>query len=101
MIPAIENGKLIYRKVISKVEVPIEDVVWAYLQIESGSGHMCCGEFDYKIYRVIIHLASKEVIQFQYEKESIARDVLERLHQASDQICIGFTEENKKRFLEQ
>lgn len=99
MMPIIENDKFVYRKLLARKEIPLEEILWAYLQIESGAGHMCCGEYDYKIYRVIVRLSSGEDIPFMFEKEAPAKELLELLRNASDRICIGFTEENKKRFL--
>ena len=99
MIPKIEHNCLIYKKMFAQKEIPVEEIRWVYLQVESGSGHMCCGDFPYAIYRVLVHLSSKEILTFQYEKEETAKQVLDTIAKADSHIAVGFTEENKARFL--
>lgn len=99
MIPKVENEKLIYKKALSRKELPVSDIVWVYLQIEEGTGGMCCGQYDYKIYRVVVHTASGEILKFQYENEKTARSVFDSISSSSSSIDVGFTPENKKKYL--
>ena len=51
---AVIGGKIVYRKLLKTCEIPVTDVVWAYLQQEDVSAKMCCGSFETEIGRVIV-----------------------------------------------
>ena len=50
----VENGKIIYRRFLKTCELPVENLVWGYLQQEGVSAKMCCGSFNAEIGRVIV-----------------------------------------------
>mgnify|MGYP001030789240 FL=1 len=78
----VENGKILYRKFLTACELPVADLVWAYLQQEDVSAKMCCGSFGAEIGRVIVleRNGKKEVFQFESMQE--ARELLEKLKEA-------------------
>ncbi|MDE6960723.1 MAG: hypothetical protein K2P27_07665 [Lachnospiraceae bacterium] len=94
----VENGKIIYRKLLDTCELLIADLVWAYLQQEDLPAKMCCSSFHAEIGRVIVmdRNGKKEVFQFESMQE--ARELLERLQKENRDLAVGYTEENRKRF---
>ena len=94
----VENGKILYRKFLTACELPVADLVWAYLQQEDVSAKMCCGSFGAEIGRVIVLERNGKKEGFQYESMQEARELLEKLKEAAPDLAIGYTEENRKRF---
>lgn len=94
----VTDGKIIYRKLLRICEIPVADIVWAYLQQEDVSAKMCCGSFEAEIGRVIVvdKNGKKEVFQFESMQE--ARELLEKIQKANPDIAIGYTKENRERF---
>ena len=90
---------LIYRKGIKKIEVPVSDFVWGYLQLEDVHSSMCCGGFDTVIGRVF--LLDKNGIKhtFQYEGREKADALLSEISSLNPSMAVGYTDENKKRFV--
>ena len=43
---AVSEGMIRYRKFLTVCELPVADLVWAYLQQEDVSAKMCCGSFN-------------------------------------------------------
>ncbi len=98
----VENGKLIYRKWIKRHELPLDDLQWAYLQMEDVSSHVCCGEYACEIGRVVVvdKNGKKEVFQFDHMGEGmkIARKLLAEIQAAKPDLAIGYTKENRAKF---
>ncbi len=94
----VTDKKLVYRKYIRTCELPIENLVWAYLQQEDISAKMCCGSFHAEIGRVVVveRDGKKEVFQFESMQE--ARELLEQLIKENPEIQVGYTKENRERF---
>ena len=95
----IFDGTLTYRKGIKKIEVPVSDFVWGYIQLEDVHSHMCCGGFDTVIGRVF--LLDKNGIKhtFQYEGREKADSLLSEISSLNPSMAVGYTDENKKKFL--
>ena len=94
----VTDGKILYRKFLSSCELPVADLVWAYLQQEAVSAKMCCGNFNAEIGRVIVLSRDGKKEIFQFESMQEARELLEKLQKANEDLAIGYTEENRKRF---
>ncbi len=98
----VEDGKLKYRKMLKKRELPLDDLKWAYLQMEDVSSHVCCGEYACEIGRVVVmdKAGKKEVFQFDHMGEGmkIARKLLHEIQKAKPDLAIGYTEENRAKF---
>ena len=94
----VENGRILYQRFLTICELPVADLVWAYLQQEDVSTRMCCGGFETEIGRVIVleRNGKKEIFQFESMQE--ARELLEKLKEAAPDLAIGYTEENRRRF---
>ncbi len=95
---AVTDGKIIYRRLLKTCEIPVTDVVWAYLQQEDVSAKMCCGSFEMEIGRVIVVERDGKREIFQFESMQEARELLEKLQKANPRIAIGYTKENRERF---
>lgn len=94
----VENGKIRYRKFLSICELPVKDLVWAYLQQEDVSAKMCCGSFQAEIGRVIVLERNGKKETFQFESMEEARELLTRIQEANPDIAVGYTEANRKKF---
>ena len=94
----VENGKILYRKFLTACELPVADLVWAYLQQEDVSAKMCCGSFETEIGRVIVVERDGKREIFQFESMQEARELLEKIQKANPRIAIGYTKENRERF---
>ena len=95
---AVSEGMIRYRKFLTVCELPVADLVWAYLQQEDVSAKMCCGSINAEIGRVIVleRNGKKEVFQFESMQE--ARELLAKIQEAAPDLPVGYTEENRKRF---
>lgn len=98
MAAKIIDNTLVFHKGFKKVTLSPEDIKWSYLQAEDGSGKMCCGQFNYTIYRVIVITKDDERCEFMYEDEKAAKSLLAQIGELSTDIAIGYTAENKARF---
>ena len=98
MLAKIENGKLTWYHVLKKMELPLTDIVWAYLQQEDVNARMCCSNTNFPIGRVIVVRkdGTKEV--FQYDGMEKPRQLLEELKKANPEIAVGYTKENREKF---
>ncbi|MCI8585183.1 MAG: hypothetical protein HFI92_04660 [Lachnospiraceae bacterium] len=94
----VEDGKIRYRKFLSVCELPVADLVWAYLQQEDVSAKMCCGSYHGEIGRVIVRDRNGKKQIFQFESMQEARELLEKLQGENPELAIGYTEANRKRF---
>lgn len=94
----VTDGKIQYKKFLATCELPVTDLVWAYLQQEDVSAKMCCGSFHSEIGRVIILERDGKKESFQFESMQEARELLEQLKKANPDMKIGYTKENKERF---
>lgn len=96
---AIENGHLIYRKFLKTIELPLQDILWGYLQIEEVKASMCCGSFNTEIGRAIFLDSRGRKHVIQYEGTDKARKLLEQAQKENPQMAVGYTPENRQRFL--
>ncbi|MGN0298768.1 MAG: hypothetical protein ACI4C1_06255 [Lachnospiraceae bacterium] len=94
----VENGTLVWKKFFQEQRLSLADVEWAYLQQESVTMKLCCGRGEAIIGRLIVVKKDGEKEVFQYEGLEKPKALLEQIHQANDQIAIGYTSENKARF---
>lgn len=95
---AVSEGMIRYRKFLTICELPVADLVWAYLQQEDVSAKMCCGSFETEIGRVIVVERDGKREIFQFESMQEARELLEKIQKANPRIAIGYTKENRERF---
>lgn len=63
----VTDKKLVYRKYIRACELPIENLVWAYLQQEDVSAKMCCGSFHAESYYKDMETYEKALTEFTEE----------------------------------
>lgn len=94
----VEDGRIRYRRFLTACELPISDLVWAYLQQEDVSAKMCCGGFHAEIGRVIVLRENGKKEIFQFESMQEARELLDRLKEENPDLAVGYTEENRRRF---
>lgn len=94
----VENGKIIYKKMLKTCEIQTADLVWGYLQQEDVSAKMCCGSFNAEIGRVILVDKNGKKETFQFESMQEARDLLTRIQEANPDMRVGYTKENQERF---
>lgn len=94
----VSDGMIRYRKFLAVCELPVADVIWAYLQQEDVSAKMSCSSLNTEAGRVIVleRNGKKEIFQFESMQE--ARELLEKLQEANPDLPVGYTEENRKRF---
>ncbi|MGN0133062.1 MAG: hypothetical protein ACI4AA_11525 [Lachnospiraceae bacterium] len=98
MKAAVKDGVLSYKKMLKNCEVPVSDLVWAYLQQEDVGAVFCCGRMNMPIGRLIALDKDGNKHVFQYEGLEEPKELLSCLQEANPQICIGYTEENRKKF---
>lgn len=91
----IENGKLLYRKLLKSCELPLEKLRWAYLQHEDVNSKLCCGSYQTEIGRVIVVMEDGKKEMFQFESMEAARDLLARIQEAKPDLPVGYTEANR------
>ncbi len=94
----IEDGKLKYHKHLKSCELPLERIVWAYLQQEDASAKMCCGRVDFAIGRVIVMDTDGRKETFQFEGMDRAKELLARIVEAKPDLCVGYAQENRRRW---
>ncbi len=98
----VEDGKLKYREWLQKRELPLDDLQWAYIQLEDINSKVCCGDYACEIGRVIVmdKNGRKKSFQFDHMGEGmkIARRLLDEIHAAKPDLAIGYTRENRARF---
>lgn len=94
----VADGKILYRKRLESCEIPIADLVWAYLQQGEPTVKMCGNSMETEAGRVIVvdKNGKKEVFRFESMQE--ARELLARIQQANPDLAVGYTEENRRRF---
>lgn len=88
-----------YRKLFKQYEIPIEDIIWAYLQQEDVNATMCCGKASFPIGRLVLLNKNGQKEVFQYEGLDEPRKLLNALIEKNPRMAVGYTEENKKRFM--
>lgn len=98
MTGSILGDCLKVKKFLQTKDYPVSDFVWAYLQVESVNGRMCCGNFDLPIGRLILRRRNGGTIILQYEGVDTPKQLLEELSAKNPQMDVGFTEENKKKY---
>lgn len=94
----IVNNSLQYRALLKRVSVPVENIVWGYIQVEDVKASMCCGNFNTEIGRAIFldKTGKKHIIQ--YEGSDPAKKLLEDAKAANPDMAVGYTEENRKKY---
>lgn len=95
---SIKDGKLMYKKMFKQYEMPMDSIVWAYLQQEDVQAKMCCGRPSFPIGRLIVQDGEGKREIFQYDGMDEPRRLLNEIQQANSSIAIGYTQENRARF---
>ena len=95
----VQGNRLQYRKGFKTVEVPAEDIVWGYLQVEDVKATLCCGRFDTEIGRAIFVEKSGEKHVIQYEGTKKAKELIDKVKNANQDMAVGYNEENKQKYL--
>ena len=95
---AVVDGKVLYRKMLKSCELPVKDIVWAYLQKEDVNATLCCGRMNMEIGRVIVRDKDGRSEIFQFESMEEARELLTKLQEANPDMAVGYTKENVERF---
>ncbi len=91
----IEDGKILYRKLLKSCELPLEKLRWAYLQHEDVNSKLCCGSYQTEIGRVIVVMEDGKKEMFQFESMEGARELLARIQEACPDLPVGYTEANR------
>lgn len=99
MFAKIENNRLSWYQLLKKHELPVSDIIWAYLQQEDVHGRFCCGNANFPIGRLIVMTKDKKLESFQFEGLDKPKELLAELQQLNREMAVGFTEENKARFM--
>ena len=94
----VADGKILYRKFLKACELPVSELVWAYLQQEDVSAKMCCGSYNTEIGRVIVLERNGKKETFQFESMQEARELLARIQEVNPELAVGYTEANRRRF---
>ncbi|MCD8097168.1 MAG: hypothetical protein LUE31_03840 [Lachnospiraceae bacterium] len=94
----IEDGKILYRKLLKSCELPLEKLRWAYLQKEDVNSKLCCGSYSTEIDRVIVVTEDGKKEMFQFESMEEARELLARIQAARPDLAIGYTEANRAQY---
>lgn len=95
----LENQTLQYTSLFQKVQVPLDQIVWAYLRKEDSRMTMCCGKFVMTSCYFAYYVAgSKKRHLIPFDQEQPVRDLLDALAQQNPAIDIGYSEEKKQRY---
>lgn len=94
----IQDGVLRYKKMFQTCEVPVEDLVWAYLQQEDVGAVFCCGRMNMPIGRLIALDKDGNQHVIQYEGMDEPKALLKQLQELNLQMSVGYTDENRKKF---
>lgn len=94
----IENNTITYHKGFKKVDLSIDSIVWAYIQLEDVKASMCCGSYNSVISRLIVLDTEGNKHSFQYEGKEKAGELLEKLTAINPNFAVGYTTENREKF---
>ena len=78
--------------------VPYKDIIWAYRQIETVDGKLCCGKASFDIHHLIIHTNGKQRLDIRLEERKPAQELLDIIAAANPDAEIGFSAEKKAKF---
>lgn len=98
MLAKIEDGKITWYSFLKKKELPVTEILWAYIQIEDATARMCCSNASFPIGRLIVVKQDGSKETFQYEGTEKPKALLEQLKEENPAIVVGYTKENRERF---
>lgn len=86
---------LFNKKFASINYVPLESVKWAYMRMEDYNAKLCCGGAILSSYYIVAHGGDGELIRAELDRRETVEELLQALREASPNINIGYTEQNK------
>ncbi len=78
--------------------VAYQDILWAYRQIETVNGKLCCGKASFDIHHVIVLTSSGEKMDIRFEEKVAAQELLDIIEIRNPKTEIGFSQEKKVKF---
>lgn len=94
----LTNREIVFSKGISRQYIPLDEINWAFRRVEESHVTLgCCGGVLQDFHVILRHTSGREV-KLTFDREQVAVAVLDHIAQNS-QAAIGYTEENKARFL--
>ena len=78
--------------------VSYDDILWAYRQIETVNGKLCCGKASFDIHHVIIVINNKKKLDVRFEERQDAQDLLDAVQSGNPAAEIGFSAEKRAKF---
>jgi UDP-glucose 4-epimerase len=85
----IENNDLVYSSLFKKERFAIEEIQWAYMQIETINVSACCGNSVMEIVRLILRAQDDKVV-LEIADRKKAEEILASLKQSNPKIVIGY-----------
>lgn len=95
----LTEQEVVFSKGVRRICMPFADVLWAYRRVvESHTTLGCCGGV-LQDFRVVMRHPSGCEVSVSFEREANAIAVLEEISRRCPEAAIGYTEENKLRFI--
>lgn len=98
MLARIEDGAIVWYSLLKKKELPVTEIVWAYLQQQDVSAKMCCSTANFPVGRLIVVKKDLTREVFEYDGMEKPKRLLKELKDANPEIAFGYSEENKRRY---
>ena len=94
----ISDGKIIFKQLLKKQELPLVDIVWAYRQQQDAGAVFGGKKMNLVMNRVVVQNQNGEKAAFPFEKVEDAKQLLNKIAETAPHVAIGYTEENKAKF---
>lgn len=85
----MKETALSYKKWRKWVDVPYEDMVQAYRQVEEARASLCCGWAHFEIHRVILVTRDGKKTAVELPDRETGVEILDILKEKNPQIVIG------------
>ena len=94
----VANKKIVYKKLLRKQEIALDDIVWAYRQQQDAETTFGGKSINLVINRVIVQDKEGKKTAFPFDRTDAAKKMLDEIAAAAPEIAIGYTEENKEKY---
>ena len=94
----LENGNLKYGRRKRETTVPVGEIVWAYVQVETVKTACCTGGFGMEAGRLVLLDSAGKTHIIACDRKEDAQKLLEKLKKINLQMAVGFTAENRAKF---
>lgn len=78
-----------FKKWMKWVDIPYEDLVQAYRQVEEAKASVCCGRAHFEIHRVILVTKDGKKTPIELPDRETGVEILDILKKKNPQIVIG------------